>query len=170
MVQVLLRSSAGVAQVAPSKDFCNNPDWTAPDVARIRALGSPNSPQTFVPTISQPYLNPLQQAHYATDLLPFPMQINPPGIPCTCLAVLMSISTLHSLPSSSAPSSVSPARPSQIKFFRPAQMALFAKIITHPPLSQVSVILPSRKEVSPQSWQTVFLHSRPRPSTSHTRH
>jgi len=46
------------------------------------------------------------------------------------------------------PPSTSSPRPSQIKFIRPAQMALFAKIISHPPLAQVTVIPSNRKEVS----------------------
>ena len=38
-------------------------------------------------------------------------------------------------------------KPSQIKFYRPAQMALFAHILSYPPLAQVSIIAPSRKQV-----------------------
>jgi hypothetical protein len=41
-----------------------------------------------------------------------------------------------------------PAKPSQIKFWRPAQMALFAKITSHPPLGQLSIIPPSHEPVS----------------------
>lgn len=37
-------------------------------------------------------------------------------------------------------------RPNQIKFYRPGQMALFAKITTYPPLGQVTVVPPSRRE------------------------
>lgn len=36
-------------------------------------------------------------------------------------------------------------RPTQIKFWRPAQMSLFAKITTFPPLGGVTVVPPSRK-------------------------
>ena len=59
----------------------------------------------------------------------------------------MSISNSSLSPSSSSSSDTRLKRPSQIKFFRPAQMALFANLITYPPLAQVSVIPPSRKEV-----------------------
>jgi len=41
-----------------------------------------------------------------------------------------------------------PPKPTQIKFFRPAQMALFAKLATFPPLGQVTVVSPSREPVS----------------------
>ena len=37
-------------------------------------------------------------------------------------------------------------RPSQIKFFRPGQMALFAKITAYPPLGSVTIVPPSRKQ------------------------
>ncbi|KAJ9652034.1 hypothetical protein H2198_008735 [Neophaeococcomyces mojaviensis] len=37
-------------------------------------------------------------------------------------------------------------RPSQIKFWRPGQMALFAKIAAYPPLGSVTVVPPSRKQ------------------------
>ncbi|KAK5949185.1 hypothetical protein OHC33_009726 [Knufia fluminis] len=37
-------------------------------------------------------------------------------------------------------------RPSQIKFWRPGQMALFAKITTFPPLGRVTIVPPSRKQ------------------------
>lgn len=105
-------------------------------------------PPDFVPTIACPPLNP-QQALVHT-YAPVPT--------CTCY-VFMSISTSHSFPSSSsAPACITLDRPSQIKFFRPAQMALFAKIITHPPLAQASIIPPSRKEVSTRSWQLLTLH------------
>lgn len=50
-----------------------------------------------------------------------------------------------------ADSGTSPAtpvdKPKQINFFRPAIMALFAKITTWPPLDEVTVVPPSRKEV-----------------------
>ena len=104
-------------------------------------------PPDFVPTISCLTLKP-QQALVHT-YAPIPT--------CTCY-VFMSISTSHSFPSSSStPSYIPSDRPSQIKFFRPAQMALFAKIITHPPLAQASIIPPSRKEVSLRSWQCLQL-------------
>ena len=67
---------------------------------------------------------------------------------CSFLSLLMSSSTLSSsLPSQPSDSSTPSKRPSQITFYRPAQMALFANITTFPPLSQVSVIPPSRREV-----------------------
>ncbi|KPI39617.1 putative galactinol--sucrose galactosyltransferase 6 [Cyphellophora attinorum] len=52
------------------------------------------------------------------------------------------------LPSTATSVSPTPAltKPSQIKFYRPAQMSLFAHIATYPPLSQVSIIPPSRKQ------------------------
>ena len=53
-------------------------------------------------------------------------------------------------------------KPSQIKFYRPAQMALFAHIVTYPPLAQVSIIAPSRKQV--RLVHRVFRHAHP---TSH---
>ncbi|KAL2429295.1 hypothetical protein ABEF95_003510 [Exophiala dermatitidis] len=37
-------------------------------------------------------------------------------------------------------------KPTQIKFFRPAQMALFAKLATWPPLAQVTVVSPTREK------------------------
>lgn len=37
-------------------------------------------------------------------------------------------------------------RPTQIKFWRPGQMSLFAKITTFPPLGQVTIVPPSRKQ------------------------
>ncbi|KIW71808.1 hypothetical protein PV04_00041 [Phialophora macrospora] len=54
-----------------------------------------------------------------------------------------------STPSSFSPSPFPPAddtppRPTQIKFYRPAQMALFAKLATYPPLAQVTVVSPTR--------------------------
>ncbi|KIX93977.1 uncharacterized protein Z520_10314 [Fonsecaea multimorphosa CBS 102226] len=45
----------------------------------------------------------------------------------------------------STPSHASPPpKPTQIKFYRPAQMALFAKLATYPPLAQVTVVSPTR--------------------------
>ena len=41
-----------------------------------------------------------------------------------------------------------PDKPSQVKFVRPAQMALFANIISYPPLAQVTVLPTTKKEVS----------------------
>ena len=40
------------------------------------------------------------------------------------------------------------SRPTQIKFYRPAQMALFAKLAAYPPLAQVTVVPPNRDKVS----------------------
>jgi hypothetical protein len=39
------------------------------------------------------------------------------------------------------------SRPSQIKFVRPAQMELFAKIVAFPPLGQLTVIAQEQREV-----------------------
>ncbi|EXJ96173.1 hypothetical protein A1O1_01299 [Capronia coronata CBS 617.96] len=50
--------------------------------------------------------------------------------------------TVHSTPDGH--SYGPPLKPSQIKFFRPAQMALFAKLATYPPLGQVTVVSPTR--------------------------
>merc|ERR1711939_85245 len=44
------------------------------------------------------------------------------------------------------PATTPDKKPSQIKFYRPAQMALFAHIVTYPPLAQASIIPPSRKQ------------------------
>lgn len=51
-------------------------------------------------------------------------------------------------PTSDAPTLSSNAadRPSQIKFWRPGQMALFAKITTYPPLGRTTIVPPSRKQ------------------------
>lgn len=48
--------------------------------------------------------------------------------------------------SSQAHSPASGQRPSQIKFLRPGQMAMFAKITTYPPLGGVTIVPPSRKQ------------------------
>jgi hypothetical protein len=40
-----------------------------------------------------------------------------------------------------------PSKLTQIKFFRPAQMALFAKLAAFPPLAQVTVVPPTRDKV-----------------------
>ncbi|OAL34524.1 hypothetical protein AYO20_06154 [Fonsecaea nubica] len=55
----------------------------------------------------------------------------------------MSLSNL-AIPSSSPSHASPPAKPTQIKFYRPAQMALFAKLATYPPLAQVTVVPPTR--------------------------
>ncbi|KIX06688.1 uncharacterized protein Z518_04664 [Rhinocladiella mackenziei CBS 650.93] len=45
-----------------------------------------------------------------------------------------------------SPSHDPPPKPTQVKFYRPAQMALFAKLATYPPLAQVTVISPTREK------------------------
>lgn len=40
------------------------------------------------------------------------------------------------------------SKPTQIKFPRPAQMALFARLTTYPPLGQVTIVPPSREQVN----------------------
>lgn len=42
-------------------------------------------------------------------------------------------------------------KPTQVKFYRAAQMALFAQIAVFPPLGQVTVASPSRDPVSSSS-------------------
>lgn len=40
-----------------------------------------------------------------------------------------------------------PGRPSQIRFIRPAQMEIFAKLVCFPPLGQLTVIGRKQREV-----------------------
>ncbi|KAI1613572.1 stachyose synthetase [Exophiala viscosa] len=55
------------------------------------------------------------------------------------------MSSVTHAPSPFPPSSVTPLKkPTQVKFFRPGQMALFAKLAVYPPLSQVTVVSPTR--------------------------
>ena len=140
----------GVAQVAPSlsvRDFCSISDWTGLLQRTVTGVGHPQ-------TLSQ-LSHALPSTH--SRLLSIHALVRSR----TCY-VFMSISTSQSFPSSSsALSHIPSSRPSQIKFFRPAQMALFAKIVTHPPLAQASIIPPSRKEVSLGSWQCLHLHHPP---------
>jgi len=61
----------------------------------------------------------------------------------------MSSSNLSVPPSlSPSPSSALVPKPTQVKFYRAAQMALFAHIAVFPPLGQVTVAAPSRDPVS----------------------
>ncbi|KAK5195847.1 hypothetical protein LTR99_002371 [Exophiala xenobiotica] len=55
----------------------------------------------------------------------------------------MSLITHNPSPFPPSPSDPS-TKPTQIKFFRPAQMALFAQLAVYPPLAQVTVVSPTR--------------------------
>jgi hypothetical protein len=93
-------------------------------------------------------------------------------------AVISSSSTSTVPPSSILSASQSKKKPSQIKFYRPAQMALFAHIVTYPPLAQVTIVAPSRKQVRllglfmrdiplPILLQKRHIKSTPRPNLTH---
>lgn len=58
----------------------------------------------------------------------------------------VTVPTSDTLVVSSNATATATARPSQIKFLRPGQMALFAKITTYPPLGRTTIVPASRKQ------------------------
>lgn len=50
-----------------------------------------------------------------------------------------------------------PGRPSQIRFIRPAQMEIFAKLVCFPPLGQLTVIERGQREVRARKNRKVSL-------------
>src|SRR4051794_21888552 len=68
--------------------------------------------------------------------------------------------TVSSFPPPSPSHAPAPAplpKPTQVKFYRAAQMALFAHIAVFPPLGQVTVASPSRDPVSSYSPACIHL-------------
>ncbi|KIV94675.1 hypothetical protein PV10_02419 [Exophiala mesophila] len=101
------------------------------------------------------------------------MSLSTPDPPTSLSSSASPSHPISRLPSSSFPPSLSstsplppppptPPKPTQIKFYRAAQMALFANLATFPPLAQVTTIPPTRE---PFNFTVVLESSRSLPET-----